>query len=233
MAMTRPEPATHGNKGVGYAPRTETDRRAALVKKINTARHQLGWNDDAWEAIKWVHGNCRSIAKAATPPATLQQLEAILNHARACGFKDSYKKTNGKRSQPLSQNKQAKMLRGLWLELHTLGAVQDPDEAVLCRWVMSTRKGAVQTGHVTTNLAFLEWRGDDLHQAIERLKQWRLRWLKSGHLLCPECRRAFRATDKQARAFGKIACQAHTPPVAYRFMPPAPVPNPKNDTEGM
>jgi len=211
---------------VGYAfmpqrvPRTEAQRRAALVKKINTARRQLGWDDAAWEAIKWVHGQCRSIAKDADPQATLAQLEAIMNHARACGFKDSYKKANGQRSGPLSQDKQAKMLRGLWLELHSLGAVQDPDESALCRWVMTTKKGAVQVGHVTTNLAFLEWRGDDLHQAIERLKQWRLRWLKSGQFACPVCGKAFTPTDKQARAFGKIACQAHRPDVAYVFIPP-------------
>ncbi|MDD5276757.1 MAG: regulatory protein GemA [Methylovulum sp.] len=208
------------NPHVGYAARTETDRRAALVKKINTARRQLGWDDAAWETIKFMHGNCQSIAKDAQPQASMAQLEAIMGHARACGFKDTYQKAAGKRSAPLSQAKQAKLLRGLWLELHTLGAVQDPDETALCRWVMTTRKGAVQGGHVTTNLAFLEWRGDDLHQAIERLKQWRLRWLRSGKMACPECGKAFKPTDKQARAFGKIACQAHTPDVAYVFIPP-------------
>jgi len=200
---------------------TNDQRRALLVKKINTARRQLGWDDEAWETIKFVHGQCQSIAKAAQPPATMAQLEAILNHARACGFKDSYKKANGQRSQPLSQASQTKLLRGLWLEMHTLGAVRDPDENALCHWVMSTRKGGEKSGNVTTNLAFLEWCGDDL-QAIERLKQWRLRWLKSGQMTCPECGRSFKPTDKQARAFGKIACEAHTPAVAYHFIPPEP-----------
>lgn len=205
-------------------PQDSASQRAALVKKINTARSQLGWDEETWAAVKSTHGNCLSIAASATPPATVAQLQAILDHARTCGFKDRYRQRNGTLSQPLAQDAQAKRLRALWLEMHTLGAVQDAEETALCHWIMTTKKGAVQTGHVTTSISILPTA--DIDNAIGRLKQWRIRWLKSGILACPECGKAFTPTDKQVRAVGKIACEAHIPPITYQFVPPASTPSP-------
>lgn len=55
------------------------------------------------------------------------------------------------------------MMRGLWLELHELGYVEDPAESALAAWVVrETKVEALQW--LTTAQA---------QQTIEKLKQWR------------------------------------------------------------
>lgn len=214
------EPYTKEDHATAQArfARSRAELRAKLVTKIQTAFSQLGWDEETIAQTKRAIGQCESLSKNANPPADIHQLEAILEHLRLHGFKDTYKRADGKQSQPLSQEAQAKLLRGLWLEMHTLGAVKSPDESSLCKWAINSREGAVKSDSVTTSLSLMP--SLQLDQAIERLKKWRERWMMSGKLVCPQCQRSFQPTPRQVRAFGKIACDAHKTPVAYLFIPP-------------
>ncbi len=200
--MTTPHVEEHASAQARFA-HARADLKKALVQKCNVARHQLGWDEDTWLAVKHNHGGADSLTQM-----DIGELEAVLGHARRCGFKDRYKKADGAKSRALSQESQAKKLRAIWLEMHGLGLVRSPDESALCSWVANSR-----SPNVTTSLDLLGI--DQLSDGIERLKQWRARELMKGEAYCPVCQKPFKLSLKQAKAFGRIACDVHQKPIAY------------------
>lgn len=200
----------HGAAQARFAVNQEAERKR-LIRLCNVAAGELKWKkNDVWEDVKLTHGGQVSLADM-----DVGGLEKVLAFAKSKGFKIRHKKAGGKSSRPLSQDAQARMLRGLWLEMHSLGFVRAPDESALCAWEVSSREGGERGGNVATDLKFLT--GEQLDSAIERLKKWRRREIMKGEIFCPECGQSFRPSPKQADAFGRIACDAHQLPVPYGF----------------
>lgn len=193
----------HAAAQAAFAVQQEGER-ARLVRLCNIAASQLGWKaSDLWETIKQEHGGAASLTEMDVP-----DLERILTFARSKGWKPKHTRTDGKMSRALDQAAQARMLRGLWLEMHGLGIVRQPDESALCQWVSNSR-----SANVTTDLALLS--GQQLDEAINRLRKFREREIMAGEMYCPTCGKAFRPTPKQARALGKLLCDGHVPAVLY------------------
>ena len=89
-------------------------------------------------------------------------LDALNNLLEARGLE----KIGGKKpTRQLSDNPQSKKIRALWIEMHKLGIVNNPEESALCAFVKRE-----------TGVAALQWlKPAQASQVIERLKQWKLR----------------------------------------------------------
>lgn len=160
-----------------FAANQEAERKR-LVKLCNVARSDRGWDDDEWAAIKLGQGGAESLSDM-----DITDLEAVLDHAKKCGFKVRHKMAGGKKSRAIDQTDPARKLRKLWLRGHALGIIQSADESALCSWASNKRSQNVT--------ALLESFGPkDWDAAIERLKKWLYREIMQGKLVCPACKRA-------------------------------------------
>lgn len=177
---------------------TQETERKKLVQLCNVAATELGWkNLGLWEQIKTTHGGHKSLLDM-----TKQELEAVLAFAKTKGFKVRHATSDGGKSRALSPDAQVQVLRGLWLEMHALGMVRSADESALASWVSNSRNPTV-----TAALGLLT--PEQLSEAIERLKNWRIRRLMEGYLFCPTCGYAFKPTRKQAQAYPRLVCDRH------------------------
>lgn len=131
-------------------------QRKRLLAMIHIARQQVGMSDDEYRDL------LGSMFAGQRSAATLDwfQLEALLGRFKLLGFKAvSAKKSGAKR---LDSSPQSKMARGLWIELHQLGAVRDPSEAALASYVKRM-----------TRVDRLEWLNHkQIELVIESLKKW-------------------------------------------------------------
>ena len=127
-----------------------------LIKLIQIAKRQLNMDDATYRSILREIGNADSSTKMS-----VSNLELVLEHMKKCGFEvvPNKKRTGSIR---LASDAQSRMIRGLWLELYQLGAVRDPSEYALTRYVK----------RITGN-DLLQWTsGEDKSQVIETLKKW-------------------------------------------------------------
>lgn len=130
--------------------------RAQYIQLIHIAKSQLGLDDEVYRSMLSGLELPNSTTKMSVP-----ELQKVLDHLKRSGFKV---RSNTK-DRPQADNEQAKMLRGLWLELAGLGYVQDPSERALSAWVKRE-----------TGVAALQWLTVETAQkTIEKLKQWRWR----------------------------------------------------------
>jgi phage gp16-like protein len=179
-------------------------RRASLVRLIHVAQGDLAkrrpFDEDDYRALL-----ARTTGKTSCDDLDVPELEKVMKAFRALGFRVRHKKravgtpppqpSNRKRSlqrdpspgvpgegvsRPLDQWPMASKLRALWLELHALGEVRDPNESALCSWAANHR-----SPKVTTDLHLLS--AEQIDRAIERAKQWRLRVLMEGEFFCDAC----------------------------------------------
>lgn len=192
-----------------FAANQEAERRRFL-KLVNTAAAQLGWRKTgAWQVVKAEVGFYGSAADA-----DIEQLEAILEHAKKCGFKVQHKASGGGKSRPIDRTDPARKLRKLWLRGHALGIIKSPDESALCSWASNSRAANVT--------ALLEAFGPkDWEDAIERLKKWLYRDLQQGGLHCPNGHRsAVGRTDATALIWEKpVHCPHCRTPVLAEWRP--------------
>ncbi|WP_311515316.1 gp16 family protein [Oligella urethralis] len=130
--------------------------KARLIRLIQIAKRELGMDDETYRAILMEIGNEDSSTKL-----TVSELEQVLEHMKKCGFKVVPKsKKIGKMT--MANDEQSKMIRGLWLELHNLGAVQNPSEYSLSRYVKRI-----------TGIDLLQWTtAKQKSKVIETLKKW-------------------------------------------------------------
>lgn len=131
----------------------DNGRRNDLAK-IHIAKKDLGWDEAFYRSILW--SVCRVKSSAELDFGGRKRL---LAHMVKCGWKV--------RRQPKDRvqaaDSQSKMVRGLWLELHELGYVDDPSESALAAWVKRE-----------TKVEALQWLNTaQAQQTIEKLKQWR------------------------------------------------------------
>ncbi|MEC4750019.1 regulatory protein GemA [Methylomicrobium sp. Wu6] len=146
---------------------SQTDNRKRLYTLLAVGKEQLGWDDEfyygIWLPMQGATKNCAGCYSATT--MSIAQLFQAVETMKKAGFRVKQKPSH----RALADDAQSKMIRGLWLELHELGAVRDPSEASLANYVKR------QTG-----VEALQWlNGEQSAKVIEALKQWRKRVTKT------------------------------------------------------
>ncbi|ENO0459665.1 regulatory protein GemA [Salmonella enterica] len=127
--------------------------RSQLLKVIHVARRELRLDDATYRQL--LKTNCGSESLRAMSDAQLARVFAVMKKQ---GFKVTSK-------EPPAYDRQAAMIRALWQELTTSGAVRDGSSSALNKFVQR------QTG-----IAQLEWlNNQQASQVIEQLKKWLVR----------------------------------------------------------
>jgi len=144
---------------------TATDR-ARLIKLIHVGRRELSMDEDTYRAILKDKTGHDSAADCSD-----KQLERVLGHLKAAGFKVKVSAATGAQrkggSRALADDDQSRMIRGIWLELYGMGIVRDPSEAAMASFVCRH-----------TKIEALQWLSTkQASSVIEHLKKWRNRIL--------------------------------------------------------
>jgi phage gp16-like protein len=144
-------------------------RRARLIKLIHVARRELGMQDEDYRTM--LAGMVALGGKTSSADLGIKGLELVLDQLKVRGFKVRTKapnapmKARNSQSRPYADDRQSKMIRGLWLELHKSGVVRDPSEKALASYVCRIAK-----------IDALQWLDvKDASKVIESLKRWKNR----------------------------------------------------------
>lgn len=133
-----------------------TNRNNQLAM-IHIAKKQLGLDDDTYRDIVRLVSNGRESSAGELDYAERNKL---LEHFKSRGFKNAPAK-NAK-TRPLATDDQSKMIRGLWIELFNLDAIDNSSEAALAAFVK--RQSGVNAS---------QWLNSyQASQVIESLKKW-------------------------------------------------------------
>ena len=143
-------------------------KKARLIKLLHVAKNQLMLDDAAYRRLL---ANV-SGGKTSSTKLSLEELELALRGMRAMGFVviNRSQTESGRRDLPVREaadgvDAQIKKIRALWLELHRLGAVRNPSELSLARFVSRM-----------TGVDYHGWLGvDTASRVIEHLKKWKRR----------------------------------------------------------
>ena len=139
-------------------------KKRRLIKLIHVAKGQLMLADGDYRALL-ANASC---GKTSSTKLSADELETVLRQLKARGFVVTTKAqvVQDKADIPVfDSTAQVEMIRGLWLELHQLGAVRDPSERSLAKFVQRM-----------TGIAYQGWLGvDNAIKVIEHLKKWRNR----------------------------------------------------------
>lgn len=151
------------------APRGADKYRDAEIKKIQIAKRWAvdnlgGFDDDTYRDLLQEAGGKRSCTDL-----DWRGRMAVLKRFEELGWKPLPAKgarpAADRPSRRLADDDQSKMARGLWIDLHTLGAVRNSSEKALNSYVLRM-----------TKVADLSWCKDDQKfVVIEALKDWRAR----------------------------------------------------------
>lgn len=139
--------------------------KGKLIQLIHIAKSKLHLDDDTYRAnLKQLTG------KDSTKAMTHTEIQTVFDDLKTKGFKTApAKNTKLKRESSLADDDQSKLIRHLWLSLHSLGEVRDPSETALANYVKR------QTG-----VQFLQWlKMEQASTVIESLKQWQMQILKA------------------------------------------------------
>lgn len=142
------------------------DHRRRELAQIHMGAVQLGMDtkdpnpNSDYRSMLWTIGRQHSAADLDWAGR-----KRVLDHLKACGAKLGGKppKQAGKPGKrPMADFPQAKMIRGLWLELHGAGVVRDSSEEALTSFVKRM-----------TGVEALQWlTGAQASKVIEHLKMW-------------------------------------------------------------
>ncbi|QHA95811.1 gp16 family protein [Pseudomonas sp. J380] len=131
--------------------------RLRLIKLIHVARRELRMDDDTYRLL--LAGMTGLDGATSTADLSVPNLHKVLEQLKQRGFKV---RPNKAQKRPMADDAQSKKIRSLWLELHGLGAVRDPSEAALAKFVQSM-----------TRVSALQWLSTAQgSRVIENLKQW-------------------------------------------------------------
>lgn len=139
--------------------------RAKLIKLIHVARRDLAMEEDSYRAILRA-----KTGHASTADCNVVELERVIDHMKKAGFKVRQPNKPGASRRPLSTADLDSKIRAVWLQLHQLGAIGNPDESALAAYVK--RVAGVD------DLRFL--RGQAAVKVLESLKQWGARVINSS-----------------------------------------------------
>jgi phage gp16-like protein len=138
--------------------------RVRLIKLIHVARRELRMDDDTYRLM--LAGMKGLDGATSTADLSVPNLLRVLEQLKQRGFKV---RPNKKHKRPLADDEQSKKIRSLWLTLHDLGAVRDPSEEALAKFVLAM-----------TRVAALQWLStDQASQVIENLKKWHQRVIRA------------------------------------------------------
>jgi len=141
---------------------TSADIRKRELAQIHVAKTQLGLDDGTYRAMLWTVARVKSAADL-----DWSGRKKVLDHLKSKGFKIKPGKKS-KATRPLASDDQSKMIRGLWLELHDYGYVENPAESALAAFVKRM-----------TGVDALQWLNSiQASKVIEDLKKWLAR---DGH----------------------------------------------------
>ncbi|QHH96724.1 gp16 family protein [Acinetobacter dispersus] len=131
------------------------NNKANLIKLIHVAKTKLGLDDEIYrDILKSTTG--KDSSKLLTPA----QLEAVLERLKQLGFAVESKDKTGVKN--LAGDKQSKLIRHLWLQLHQAGVVKNGSEQALAKFVENRV-------HVSA-LQFLSTKHADM--IINHLREW-------------------------------------------------------------
>lgn len=134
------------------------------IIKIHALKGSLKLDDDTYRDILGGYG-VKTSTKLTIVKAD-QLIDDLTKKATAAGVWEKRKPAaKAKATRKMADDDQSRMIRGIWIELHGMGAVRDPSEKALTSYVKRM-----------TNIAALQWL--DVKQAqlvIEALKKWRKR----------------------------------------------------------
>ncbi|RAS18903.1 phage gp16-like protein [Microvirgula sp. AG722] len=169
------------------APQMNQERQR-LIRLVHVAKRDLGLDDGSYRAILLRIGK-----KASAANLTVPELEKVLEYMKRSGFKVRSKNSG----LSLADDPQSKMIRGLWLELASMGVVRNPSELALRTFVARM-----------TRVDMLKWlSAEQASQVIEHLKEWRERVIwdrrarlaKAMHLASPSSIEQMAAQEDQLR----------------------------------
>lgn len=139
--------------------------RLRLIKLIHVARRELCMDDDSYRLM--LAGMRGLDGATSTADLSIPNLYRVLEQLKLKGFKVR-PKNKGKR--PAAADPQSKKIRSLWLSLRDLGALRDPSEEALVKFV-----------HGMTGVQALQWlTAEQASQVIESLKKWNARAEREG-----------------------------------------------------
>ena len=134
------------------------------IIKIHVLKDLLKLDDDTYRDILSGYG-VKTSTKLTIVKAD-QLIDDLTAKATAAGVWEKRKPAaKAKATRKLADDDQSKMIRGIWIELHEMGAVRDSSEAALASYVKRM-----------SGVSALQWL--DVYQAqsiIESLKKWRKR----------------------------------------------------------
>jgi phage gp16-like protein len=143
----------------------KTDERARLIKLIHVGRRELAMDDESYRAML---ANTPALEGAtSSKDLSVPKLKVVLELLKNKGFKvvPKAKKAgqNGRKTDvKMADDAQSKLIRHLWLELHSKGAVRDPSEVALNRFVLNR-----------VQVEALQWLNTaQASKVIEHLKKW-------------------------------------------------------------
>lgn len=127
------------------------------LAQIHIAKQQLGLDDETYRSMLFTVARVES-----SKDLDYAGRQAVIAHLKARGWQNKPAR-KARTNQLLADDPQSKMIRGLWLELHTLGAVRNPSESSLNAFIKRH-----------TKIDRLEWLGSrEASGVIEILKKWR------------------------------------------------------------
>jgi phage gp16-like protein len=134
--------------------------RLPLIKLIHVARRELRMDDDTYRLM--LAGMKGLDGATSTADLSVPNLVRVLEQLKQRGFKVHPKNAQ---QRPMAADGPSRKIRSMWLTLHGLGAVRDPSEEALAKFVLSM-----------TGVAALQWlTGPQASRVIENLKQWQQR----------------------------------------------------------
>lgn len=137
----------------------KTQDRQRLIRLIHVAKRDLALDDDSYRAILKRIGKQASAADLTVP-----ELEKVLEYLKRSGFKVRSRNC----CLSLADDPQSKMIRGLWLDLASMGVVRNSSESALRAFVARM-----------TRIDLLKWLStEQASQVIEHLKEWRERVIR-------------------------------------------------------
>lgn len=137
--------AINGGRG-----RSADDLRKRELAQIHIAKAQLGLSDDEYRDVMFAVTRVRSAAELDWTGR-----KRLLDHFRKLGFA-------GGTARAAGEDKQVRLVRHLWAELHAAGAVASADDRALNAWIKRQ-----------FNRAAVQWLSTaEARSAIEQLKRW-------------------------------------------------------------
>jgi phage gp16-like protein len=134
--------------------------RLPLIKLIHVARRELRMDDDTFRLM--LAGMTGLDGATSSAHLSVPNLNRVLEQLKQRGFKVRPKKSQ---QRAKADDGQSRKIRSLWLTLHGLGAVRDPSEEALAKFVLNM-----------TGVNALQWlKGSQASRVIENLKQWQQR----------------------------------------------------------